>query len=60
MVEGLFMFSRKLQMMCVMASGSSSPGLLAAPPPLEVVGRLDASDCVMFANDVIVPCKSRH
>lgn len=56
MLEGLFMFSRRLQMMCVIASGSSGSAE-DGPPPLaaDVDGKLDASDCVRFANDVIAP-----
>lgn len=44
-------------MICVMASGSSwSPELWPEPPApaADVDGRLEANDCVRFANDVIV------
>lgn len=54
MAEGLFMFSSRLQMMCVMASWSVLCPAAALVAGLDVDGRLDASDCVKFANDVIV------
>lgn len=55
---GLFMFSSRLQMRLLIPSGSSCSLELWLDKPLavtvDVEGRLDASDCVRFANDVIV------
>lgn len=54
--EGLFIFSSRLQRMCVIASGSSGSARLEPAPPADVadVGRPDANDCVRFANDVML------
>lgn len=52
-----FMVSSKLQMRLLIPSGSSGSLELWLEPlavTVDVEGRLDASDCVRFANDVIV------
>lgn len=52
-----FIVSSRLQMRLLIPSGSSGSLELWLEPlavTVDVVGRLDASDCVRFANDVIV------
>lgn len=63
MLDGLCIFSRRLHIMCVMVYGASFrslvPWLEPAAADVDVDGKLDANDCVRFANDVI-PRRERY